>query len=167
MIALKNLLIALGAVGLVYLIIIVTITLIKKSGVLSFLTKFMVGVIILVIVALASITGINVDYTDSSEIIKVTKVETVVNDKNQGSYEVTLSDNSKDTVSQMTYGKEYKLIKNCKIIKRTILGYKVYTTGDLLVVKPNIEGFDDMPESQKASVVKNMNYFKHKLGMDK
>lgn len=168
MIALKDLLIALGAIGITYLIIIITIVLIQKSGILSFLSKFMMGAIILGIVTLASVTGINVDYTDSSEIIKVKKLETVINERNKGEYKVTLSsDDSTVTVSQMTYGKEYRLIKDCKIIKRTILGYKVYTTGDLVVVKPNVKGFDDMSESQKASVVKNMNSFKHKLGLDK
>lgn len=64
------------------------------------------------------------------------------------------------------YGDETKYINNCTVKNKTMLGFNVISKTDLLVVKPNLEGFNDMSKSERQSILKKYNSWGNTLSMD-
>lgn len=96
--------------------------------------------------------GKPVDYSNPKNEYKVTKVRTT-----EDSYRVTLENEKTIYTNNVMYGTEMKYIDNCTLVNKTLLGFLVTDEGDLLIVQPDVEGFDDMSESKKKAVIAEWN----------
>lgn len=124
----------------------------KKHRMVFLMSQTAMIAILLLVVCFVAINGKPVGYSNSTNEYKVTAIDTK-GDK----YKVTLDNGKTIYTDNAMYGEEVKYIDKCTLTNKTILGFKVKETSDLLVVKPNIKGFDDMSESEKQSILKEQN----------
>lgn len=151
---LTNLLLVLLIIATVILIsaIIIAIADRKKHKKIFLISQMIMMSAALVVVSIIAIHGKPISYSDSKNEYKVASVDTENN-----SYKVTLQNGKVIYTDNIMYGDETKYINNCTVKNKTILGFNVTSKTDLLVVKPNIEGFNNMSKSERQSLLKKYN----------
>lgn len=124
----------------------------KKHKKIFLISQMIMISAVLVVISVIAIHGKSISYSDSKNEYKVVSVDTESN-----RYKVTLQNGKVVYTDNIMYGDETKYINNCTVKNKTILGFNVISKTDLLVVKPNLEGFNDMSKSERQSILKKYN----------
>lgn len=117
------------------------------------ISQCLFGIAVLSILFIGFENSITVGYEGGTEVGVIEELNLLDNK----TVEVVMEDGGTYIANSKVYGEEYKYLSNCKIIKKTLIGLKVYDTANVLVVKPNIDDFDDKSMSEKQSIIKEMN----------
>ena len=151
---LTNLLLVLLIIATVIAISAIIIAIVdrKKHKKVFLISQMLVISAVLIAISVIAIHGKPISYSNSKNEYKVASVDT-----ESDSYKVTLQNGEVVYTDNIMYGDETKYINNCTVKNKTILGFSVISKTDLLVVKPNIEGFNDMSKSEKQSILKKYN----------
>jgi hypothetical protein len=107
--------------------------------------------VLVVIITYIAIHGDVVSYTGGQEYTNL-KHLAVYNDNKVLSgvkYNVTLTSGNTYQAYNSIDGSEYKIVFNAKIIKDTKLGFKLYTTGNLMVLETSTVDTSKMSASEK------------------
>ena len=125
----------------------------KKKEKRTFLVSQMfIASIVMVTIGLVTVYGKPIDYSDESKVYKVTSVDVTNN-----MYKVELDNGKIVYTDNMMFGVDNIYMSKCKVKSRTLLGFSVIDTTDLLVVIPNVEGFNTMSKSEQKSILKRYN----------
>lgn len=151
---LTNLLLTLLIIATVITVLAIIIAIVdrKRHKKMFLISQMFMMSATLIVISVISIHGKPVDYIDSKNEYKVLSVDT-----EKDSYKVTLQNKKVVYTDNIMYGDETKYINNCTVKNKTILGFSVLSEDDLLVIEPNIEGFDNMSKSEKQSVLRKYN----------
>ena len=125
----------------------------KKKEKRTFLVSQMfIASLVMMIIGLITIYGKPIDYSDESKAYKVTSV-----DVSNNMYKVELDNGKIVYTDNMMFGVDNVYMYICKLKSRTLLGFSVLDTTDLLVVIPDVEGFNTMSKSEQKSILKRYN----------
>ncbi len=149
-----KLLIILSILALLMALATITIAIVdrKKHKMVFLMSQTAMLAILLLVICFVAINGKPVDYSNETNEYKVVAIDTKGED-----YKVTLDNGKTVYTDNAMYGEETKYVDKCTVTSKTILGFKVKETSDLLIVTPNVKGFKDMSESEKQSILKEYN----------
>lgn len=124
----------------------------KKHKLLFVKSQTLVGLLIVLIVTSISLNGRPISFKDESSLSNVKAVDTVNNQ-----YKVTLSNGDVKYTKNIIYGAKYCYADSCTLQKKTLFGFIVTDKTNLLVVAPDVKGFDKMSKSEKLDIITKYN----------
>lgn len=129
----------------------------KKKDKRTFLVSqmFIVSVVIMIL-GLITMYGKPIGYSDERDVHKVVAVS-VADDM----YKVKMDNGKIVYTDNIMFGVENVYIYSCKVKSKTLLGFSVLDTKDLLVVVPNVEGFNTMSRSEQKSILNKYNSWRN------
>ena len=98
--------------------------------------------LVILLIYLIATNGKIQSYDSGFEYTNIEKIT-----KSDDKYTILLDNGNKYKISNAIYGYETKLIIDCNIVKKSILGIDIKENSNIIVIRPN--GLDNMSESEK------------------
>lgn len=124
----------------------------NKSNKGFIMGQFAVASVLCVILIIITNTGKPVDFIDASNVYEIKSIKTV-----DDGYQIVLNTDEVIVTDNILYGTDYMYIDECDIVNKTVLGYNVLEHGDVVVVKPKVENFDELPVSKQQLIIEEYN----------
>lgn len=133
----------------------------KKKNTAFIVSQLVMAGAFLCVCTIGFYGGVTCEYSGGTAHTDIASIETKRMTKDDGSsyteYEATTEDGKILRTENIVYGNELQYLSDCKLVKTTAFGFKVYTNDTLLICKPNDENFDTMSESEKESELRKLN----------
>lgn len=152
--SIKTLLIVALTISILLVAAFITLVIVdrKKHKLLFIKSQTLVLILIVLIVTSISLNGRPISFKDESSLRNVKAVDTVNNQ-----YKVTLSNGDVKYTKNIIYGAKYCYTDSCTLQKKTLFGFIVTDKTNLLVVAPDVKGFDKMSKSEKLDIINKYN----------
>ena len=125
----------------------------KKKEKRTFLvSQLLVISVVTMFIGIIAASGKPIDYSEERNVYQVKAVNVINN-----SYKVELDNGKVIYTDNVIFGDDNIYMYRCKVKSRTLLGFSVLDTKDLLVVIPDVDGFDNMSKSKQKSILKRYN----------
>lgn len=152
MISNNTILIALAIIESSLTLAVILIAILKRKNKMFLVSQLLISMLIICVITCIFISGETVGYKDGTEYTDISHIEY---DESKQQYKVETTDNNRIYCDDCIYGEETKVVKNCKIIKETLLGINTYENGNILVVQPKNIDINNMSESEKKHYFNN------------